>query len=141
MVAQLAVELRGLRVSDGEDPPRNLHLNPRLQGEWSQRPVLKENTFFRMQWVKGTALRRHPYKDDPLQPMLSHRSTQPSHILCLFLSGSGGHNEDIVSGSNHGTGGGGAWKGRESLLGIPPCRRCGLGWMTMLEARGVATHM
>lgn len=32
MVSQFMVELQGLRAVDGEDPPRILHLNPRLRG-------------------------------------------------------------------------------------------------------------
>uniref|UniRef100_A0ACD5ZXY6 Uncharacterized protein n=2 Tax=Avena sativa TaxID=4498 RepID=A0ACD5ZXY6_AVESA len=64
MVAQFAVELRGLRASDDEDPPRILHLNPRLQGDWSRRPVLEMNTCFRMQWGKAQRCDGNPSKDD-----------------------------------------------------------------------------
>jgi hydroxyproline O-galactosyltransferase 2/3/4/5/6 len=32
MVSQFMVELQGLRAVNGEDPPRILHLNPRLRG-------------------------------------------------------------------------------------------------------------
>ncbi|XP_051184422.1 hydroxyproline O-galactosyltransferase GALT2 [Lolium perenne] len=64
MVAQFAVELRGLRASGGEDPPRILHLNPRLQGDWSRRPVLEMNTCFRMQWGKAQRCDGTPSKDD-----------------------------------------------------------------------------
>ncbi|XP_066352742.1 hydroxyproline O-galactosyltransferase GALT2-like isoform X2 [Miscanthus floridulus] len=55
MVSQFVVELQGLRAVDGEDPPRILHLNPRLKGDWSQHPILEHNTCYRMQW--GTAQR------------------------------------------------------------------------------------
>ncbi|XP_011620767.1 hydroxyproline O-galactosyltransferase GALT2 [Amborella trichopoda] len=55
MVSQFMVELRGLKAVDGEDPPRVLHLNPRLRGDWSRRPVFEHNTCYRMQW--GTAQR------------------------------------------------------------------------------------
>jgi hypothetical protein len=55
MVSQFVVELQGLRAVDGEDPPRILHLNPRLRGDWSQHPILEHNTCYRMQW--GTAQR------------------------------------------------------------------------------------
>ncbi|TQD85353.1 hypothetical protein C1H46_029095 [Malus baccata] len=55
MVSQFMVELQGLRSVDGEDPPKILHLNPRLKGDWSQRPVIEHNTCYRMQW--GTAQR------------------------------------------------------------------------------------
>ncbi|GAV83832.1 Gal-bind_lectin domain-containing protein/Galactosyl_T domain-containing protein [Cephalotus follicularis] len=55
MVSQFMVELQGLKSVDGEDPPKILHLNPRLKGDWSRRPVIEHNTCYRMQW--GTALR------------------------------------------------------------------------------------
>ncbi|PON37076.1 Glycosyl transferase [Parasponia andersonii] len=55
MVSQFMIELQGLKAVDGEDPPKILHLNPRLKGDWSQRPVLEHNTCYRMQW--GTAQR------------------------------------------------------------------------------------
>ena len=51
MVAQFAVELRGLRASEGEDPPRILHFNPRLRGDWSGKPIIEQNTCYRMQWA------------------------------------------------------------------------------------------
>ncbi|THU56012.1 hypothetical protein C4D60_Mb11t12790 [Musa balbisiana] len=54
-VSQFVVELQGLRVVDGEDPPKILHLNPRLTGDWSKKPVLELNSCYRMQW--GTAIR------------------------------------------------------------------------------------
>ncbi|KAL6658830.1 hypothetical protein ACP70R_002870 [Stipagrostis hirtigluma subsp. patula] len=50
LVSQFMVELQGLRAVDGEDPPRILHLNPRLRGDWSQHPILEHNTCYRMQW-------------------------------------------------------------------------------------------
>jgi hydroxyproline O-galactosyltransferase 2/3/4/5/6 len=55
MVSQFVLELQGLRTVDGEDPPRILHFNPRLSGDWSGRPVIEQNTCYRMQW--GTAQR------------------------------------------------------------------------------------
>lgn len=55
MVSQFMVELQGLKSVDGEDPPKIFHLNPRLKGDWSQRPVIEHNTCYRMQW--GTAQR------------------------------------------------------------------------------------
>ncbi|XP_043807219.1 hydroxyproline O-galactosyltransferase GALT2 isoform X2 [Manihot esculenta] len=54
-VSQFMVELQGLKAVDGEDPPKILHLNPRLRGDWSKRPVIEHNTCYRMQW--GTAQR------------------------------------------------------------------------------------
>uniref|UniRef100_A0A0D9W0B0 Galectin domain-containing protein n=1 Tax=Leersia perrieri TaxID=77586 RepID=A0A0D9W0B0_9ORYZ len=55
MVSQFMMELQGLKTVDGEDPPRILHFNPRLHGDWSGKPVIEQNTCYRMQW--GTSLR------------------------------------------------------------------------------------
>ncbi|CAN0874917.1 Hydroxyproline O-galactosyltransferase GALT2 [Linum grandiflorum] len=55
LVSQFVIELQGLKAVDGEDPPKILHLNPRLKGDWSKRPVIEHNTCYRMQW--GTAQR------------------------------------------------------------------------------------
>jgi hypothetical protein len=55
MVSQFMMELQGLKTVDGEDPPRILHFNPRLKGDWSGKPVIEQNTCYRMQW--GNALR------------------------------------------------------------------------------------
>ncbi|CAI9089698.1 OLC1v1024318C1 [Oldenlandia corymbosa var. corymbosa] len=55
LVSQFMIELQGLKAVVGEDPPKILHLNPRLQGDWSHRPVIEHNTCYRMQW--GTAQR------------------------------------------------------------------------------------
>lgn len=55
MVTQFMMELQGLKAVDGEDPPRILHFNPRIKGDWSGRPVIEQNTCYRMQW--GSALR------------------------------------------------------------------------------------
>ncbi|XP_044368007.1 hydroxyproline O-galactosyltransferase GALT5 isoform X2 [Triticum aestivum] len=52
-LAQFAVELRG--AGDGDAATTILHLNPRLRGDWSGRPVVELNTRFRGQW--GPALR------------------------------------------------------------------------------------
>ncbi|CAM8996208.1 unnamed protein product [Rhodiola kirilowii] len=55
MVSQFMIELQGLKAVVGEDPPKIFHLNPRLKGDWSRRPVIEHNTCYRMQW--GTAQR------------------------------------------------------------------------------------
>ncbi|XP_057864417.2 hydroxyproline O-galactosyltransferase GALT2 isoform X2 [Cryptomeria japonica] len=55
LVSQFMLELQGLKTVDGEEPPRILHFNPRLKGDWSGRPVIEQNTCYRMQW--GTAQR------------------------------------------------------------------------------------
>uniref|UniRef100_A0A1D1XLA1 Putative beta-1,3-galactosyltransferase 19 n=1 Tax=Anthurium amnicola TaxID=1678845 RepID=A0A1D1XLA1_9ARAE len=60
MVSQFMMELQGLRAVDGEDPPRILHFNPRLKGDWSGKPVIEQNTCYRMQW--GTGLRCEGWK-------------------------------------------------------------------------------
>lgn len=60
MVSQFIVELQGLKTVDGEDPPRVLHFNPRLRGDWSGKPVIELNTCYRMQW--GTASRCEGWK-------------------------------------------------------------------------------
>lgn len=60
MVSSFMMELQGLKVVDGEDPPRILHFNPRLKGDWSGRPVIEQNTCYRMQW--GSALRCEGWK-------------------------------------------------------------------------------
>jgi hypothetical protein len=50
MVSQFMIELQGLKTVDGEDPPKILHFNPRLKGDWSGKPVIEQNTCYRMQW-------------------------------------------------------------------------------------------
>ncbi|XP_073016496.1 hydroxyproline O-galactosyltransferase GALT6-like [Primulina eburnea] len=60
MVSQFMMELQGLRAVEGEDPPRILHFNPRLKGDWSGRPVIEQNTCYRMQW--GTSQRCEGWK-------------------------------------------------------------------------------
>ncbi|XVE75165.1 hypothetical protein DITRI_Ditri12bG0073600 [Diplodiscus trichospermus] len=60
MVTQFMMELQGLKTVDGEDPPRILHFNPRLKGDWSVKPVIEQNTCYRMQW--GSALRCEGWK-------------------------------------------------------------------------------
>jgi len=40
MVSQFMIELQGLKSVDGEEPPKILHLNPRLKGDWSKQPVI-----------------------------------------------------------------------------------------------------
>ncbi|GMI78248.1 hypothetical protein like AT5G62620 [Hibiscus trionum] len=59
-VSQFIMELQGLKTVDGEEPPRILHFNPRLKGDWSRKPVIEQNTCYRMQW--GTAMRCEGWK-------------------------------------------------------------------------------
>lgn len=60
MVSQFIMELQGLNTVEGEDPPRILHFNPRLKGDWSGKPVIELNTCYRMQW--GSAHRCEGWK-------------------------------------------------------------------------------
>ncbi|XP_042473109.1 hydroxyproline O-galactosyltransferase GALT6-like [Zingiber officinale] len=60
MVSQFMMELKGLKYADGEDPPRILHFNPRLKGDWSGKPVIELNSCYRMQW--GSAQRCEGWK-------------------------------------------------------------------------------
>ena len=62
MVSQFMMELQGLRTVDGEEPPRILHFNPRLKGDWSRKPVIEQNTCYRMQW--GSAMRCEGWKSN-----------------------------------------------------------------------------
>ncbi|GLT64202.1 hypothetical protein SLA2020_367100 [Shorea laevis] len=64
MVSQFMVELQGLKSVDGEEPPKILHLNPRLKGDWSKRPVIEHNTCYRMQWGKAQRCDGLPAKYD-----------------------------------------------------------------------------
>ncbi|XXG68354.1 hypothetical protein AAC387_Pa06g1461 [Persea americana] len=67
LISQFKVELQGLKAVDGEDPPKILHLNPRLKGDWSQRPVIEHNTCYRMQWGRAQRCEGiHSFNDDDL---------------------------------------------------------------------------
>lgn len=55
VVSQFVVELQGLKDDDGEDPRRMLHFNAWLKGDASGKPIIEQNTRYRMQW--GTAIR------------------------------------------------------------------------------------
>ncbi|RDY14125.1 Hydroxyproline O-galactosyltransferase GALT6, partial [Mucuna pruriens] len=63
MVSQFMMELQGLKSVDKEDPPRILHFNPRLKGDYSGKPVIEQNTCYRMQW--GSALSMLVPRDIP----------------------------------------------------------------------------
>lgn len=60
LVSQFMLELQGLKAVDNEEPPKILHFNPRLKGDWSGKPVIEQNTCYRMQW--GTGLRCEGWK-------------------------------------------------------------------------------
>ncbi|KAL6893875.1 hypothetical protein ACP4OV_007973 [Aristida adscensionis] len=50
--SKFMVELLGTKAVQGEEPPRILHFNPRIRGDFSGRPVIELNTGFRMQWAQ-----------------------------------------------------------------------------------------
>ncbi|KAK7317551.1 hypothetical protein RJT34_01891 [Clitoria ternatea] len=60
MVSQFMMELQGLKIVDKEEPPKILHFNPRLKGDYNGKPVIEQNTCYRMQW--GSALRCEGWK-------------------------------------------------------------------------------
>ncbi|XP_051128198.1 hydroxyproline O-galactosyltransferase GALT2-like isoform X2 [Andrographis paniculata] len=64
LVSQFIVELQGLKAVNGEDPPKILHLNPRLRGDWSHLQVIEHNTCYRMQWGKAQRCNGRPSKSD-----------------------------------------------------------------------------
>ncbi|KAJ0248405.1 Galectin [Hirschfeldia incana] len=63
-VSQFVVELQGLKAVEGEDPPRILHFNPRLSGDWSGKPVIELNTCYRMQWSSAQRCEGWRSRDD-----------------------------------------------------------------------------
>ncbi|KAL3655345.1 hypothetical protein CASFOL_001131 [Castilleja foliolosa] len=52
-VSQFVMELLGLKMAEDEEPPKILHLNPRLKGDWSGRPVIEHNSCYRMNWGRS----------------------------------------------------------------------------------------
>lgn len=76
MMSQFTVELQGLKAADGEEPPKILHFNPRLKGDWSGRPVIEHNTCYRMQWGKSMRCDGIASNDDDDTGML---------VMLLFL--------------------------------------------------------
>ncbi|KAG6476138.1 hydroxyproline O-galactosyltransferase GALT6-like isoform X1 [Zingiber officinale] len=63
-MSQFMMELQGLKTVDGEQPPRILHFNPRLRGDWSGKPVIEQNTCYRMQWGTSQRCEGKKSKDD-----------------------------------------------------------------------------
>ncbi|KAL1216711.1 Hydroxyproline O-galactosyltransferase GALT5 [Cardamine amara subsp. amara] len=74
LVSQFVIELQGLKTVEGEDPPRILHFNPRLIGDWSRKPVIEQNSCYRMQW--GPAQRCEGWRSRP------EEETVDSHVKC-----------------------------------------------------------
>lgn len=83
LVSQFMVELQGLKSVVGEDPPKILHLNPRLRGDWSELPVIEHNTCYRMQW--GTAQRCDGLPSNNEDDMLGMSSVFPSRLSMSFF--------------------------------------------------------
>nr|KYP65949.1 putative beta-1,3-galactosyltransferase 17 [Cajanus cajan] len=74
MVSQFMIDLQGLKVDEKEEPPRILHFNPRLRGDWSGEPVIEQNTCYKMQW--GSALRCEGWKSH------TDEETVDGHVKC-----------------------------------------------------------
>lgn len=64
LVSQFMVELQGLKSVENEDSPKILHFNPRLKGDWSEKPIIEHNTCYRMQWGKALRCNGEAYKGD-----------------------------------------------------------------------------
>jgi hypothetical protein len=48
VASQFMVELLGTKAVQGEEPPRILHFNPRITGDFSGRPIIELNTCYQM---------------------------------------------------------------------------------------------
>uniref|UniRef100_K7MRQ7 Galectin domain-containing protein n=1 Tax=Glycine max TaxID=3847 RepID=K7MRQ7_SOYBN len=83
MVSQFMMELQGLKSVDKEEPPRILHFNPRLKGDYSGRPVIEQNTCYRMQW--GSALRCEGWKSRADEDTASLPTSHPSFAPQMHL--------------------------------------------------------
>lgn len=101
LVSQFMIELQGLKSVVGEDPPKILHLNPRIRGDWSHRPVIEHNTCYRMQW--GTAQRcdglPSKYDDDMLGMTLSNIMLVGFLSLYIFSYSVGGGGSETTKGN------------------------------------------
>ncbi|KAM7273260.1 hypothetical protein ACFE04_027924 [Oxalis oulophora] len=60
VILQFMMELQGLQTVEGEEPPKILHFNPRLKGDWRGKPVIEQNTCYRQAW--GMAIRCEGWK-------------------------------------------------------------------------------
>lgn len=52
-VSQFMFELHGPKESENDEPSRILHINPRLKGDWSEKPVIELNTFSKGHWGRS----------------------------------------------------------------------------------------
>lgn len=89
MVSQFMVELVGTKAVDGEAPPRILHLNPRIRGDYSRKPVVEMNSCYRMQW--GQSQRCEGFASRPADDTGELSSTSPATsgfvgfiLICYF---------------------------------------------------------
>lgn len=65
MVLQFMMELRGLGVENEDGmTTRILHVNPRLVGDWSGKPVIEMNTAYRTQWGRSHRCEGWKSRDD-----------------------------------------------------------------------------
>ncbi|GAB2214145.1 hypothetical protein Droror1_Dr00018484 [Drosera rotundifolia] len=64
LVSQFMLELRNVKVVRGEEPPRILHFNPRIKGDFSKKPVIEMNSFYRRQWGGPVRCEGWPPKED-----------------------------------------------------------------------------
>jgi len=76
MVSQFMVELVGTMAVDGEAPPRILHFNPRIRGDYSRNPVIEMNSCYRMQW--GQSQRCEGFASRPAEDTGELSSTSPA---------------------------------------------------------------
>ncbi|KAK6931159.1 Galectin, carbohydrate recognition domain [Dillenia turbinata] len=74
MVSQFVMELQGLKTVDGEDPPKILHFNPRLKGDFSGKAVIEQNTCYKQQW--GSAIRCEGWESN------ADEDTVDGHVKC-----------------------------------------------------------
>lgn len=52
-VSQFMFELHGPRPSEDDQPSRIIHINPRLKGDWSEKPVIELNSFMKGMWGRS----------------------------------------------------------------------------------------
>ncbi|MCO5567791.1 hypothetical protein L7F22_021487 [Adiantum nelumboides] len=52
-VSQFMFELHGPKPFGNEEPSRILHINPRLKGDWSEKPVIELNSFSKGLWGRS----------------------------------------------------------------------------------------
>ncbi|CAH8354291.1 unnamed protein product [Eruca vesicaria subsp. sativa] len=71
VVSQFVIELQGLKTVDGE---RIFHFNLRLKGDWNRKPVIEQNTCYRMQW--GSSQRCEGWRSKDEEEIVD------SHVKC-----------------------------------------------------------